>query len=350
MGNMRSNVARTFSQQPRGWILAEMTAALLVIGLLDFLSSYQFRLLPLYAGPIFVVAWFFGRKPGLAAALVSAVIWWVANWFNGDPELRSWFRLWEVARHVGFFLVVGWTGAALRAKDEMATARIALLEHSQRLEQQIVDISEAEQRRIGQDLHDGVCQVLAALSCAATSLRTELEKRALKSEANRADELAKMLQNAVVETRDLARSLVPAHVSDVGLAVALEALTQSVSRLHRVNCTFHLDGLDPGENGQVATHLYRIAQEAINNALTHGRAKNISLSLGHSNGQIDLSVTDDGVGIPAEPRPGGMGLAVMAYRARLSGGQLTVNRLPGGGTKVSSTVVAERAEHESAAA
>ena len=346
---MTSNVAKAFSQQPRGWILAEMAAFLLVIGLLDFVTSYQFRLLPFYAGPIFAVAWFFGRKPGLAAALVSAVIWWVANWFNGDPELRSWFRVWEVSRHVAFFLVVGWTGAALRAKHEMAVARIALLEHSQRLEQQIVDISEAEQRRIGQDLHDGVCQVLAALSCAAASLRTELEKRALKNEASSADELAKMLQNAVVETRDLARSLVPAHVSDVGLAVALEALTQSVSRSHRVNCTFRLEGRDPRENGQVATHLYRIAQEAISNALNHGRAKNISVCLDGSNGQIDLAVTDDGVGIPAEPRPGGMGLAVMAYRARLSGGELTVNRLPVG-TKVSCTVAREKAEHESVAA
>jgi signal transduction histidine kinase len=350
MDAMRLNVARTFSQQRRSWILAEMAAALLVIGLADFLSSYQFRLLPLYAGPIFVVAWFFGWKPGLAAALISAVIWWVANWFNGDPDLRSWFRLWEVCRHVGFFLVVGWTGAALRAKNDMATARIALLEHSQRLEQQIVDISEAEQRRIGQDLHDGVCQVLAALSCAATSLRTELEKRELKTEASSAGELARLLQNAVVETRDLARSLVPAHVSDVGLAVALEALTQSVSRMHRVNCAFRLHGNDPHENGQVATHLYRIAQEAINNALNHGRAKNISLSLGGSNGHIDLAVTDDGVGIPLDPRAGGMGLAVMGYRARLSGGELTVNRMPGGGTKVSCTVAAERPRHESVAA
>jgi hypothetical protein len=109
-----------FARQPRPWILAEMAATLIVIGLLDFITSYQVRLLPFYGVPIFVVAWFFGRKPGLATAIISAVIWWCVNWFNGDPDLHSWVRTWEIARHAGFFLVVAWTGAALRAKNDIA--------------------------------------------------------------------------------------------------------------------------------------------------------------------------------------------------------------------------------------
>src|SRR4051812_14049755 len=221
-------LTKAFAQQSRTWILAEVAAALLVIGFLDFVTSYEFRLLPLYAGPIFVAGWYFGRGLGIGTALVSAVIWWCANWFNGDPDLHSWVQSWEIARHVSFFVIVGWTGAALHAKSEIATARIALLEHSRRLESEIVGISEAEQRRIGQDLHDGVCQVLAALTCSATELRGELEKRNLPAEARTAGELARLLQSAVVETRDLARSLVPAHVSEVGLSLALEALAESV--------------------------------------------------------------------------------------------------------------------------
>ena len=98
------------------------------------------------------------------------------NRFTGDPDLQGWIGVWEVTRHVGFILIVAVVGAALRAKSDIATERIALLEHSQRLEREIVNISEAEQRRIGQDLHDGLCQYLAGLTCSASSLRDDLQK------------------------------------------------------------------------------------------------------------------------------------------------------------------------------
>ena len=339
-----------FARQPRSWILAEMAAALVVIGVLDFITSYRFRLLPLYAGPIFIVGWFCGKRLGIATALVSAVIWFAANWFNGDPDLHSWVREWEIARHTGFFLLVAWTAAALRSKNDIAAGRIALLEHSRRLEHEIVNISEMAQSRIGQDLHDGVCQVLAALSCSATSLRTDLENRNLPVEANTAAELARLLQAAVVETRDLARSLVPAHVSEVGLAVALEALSQSVTRLHRVNCTFELRGRE-GAGGEVmSTHLYRIAQEAISNAIKHGKARTIGLSLRTTPDDWTLRIIDDGIGISETPSRSGMGLAVMAYRARATGGELTLERPPSGGTKVTCTVPLNGRKREDVAA
>jgi signal transduction histidine kinase len=339
-----------FSRQPRGWILGEVVAALIVIGVLDFITSYEFRLLPLYAGPIFVAGWFFGLRVGITTALVSAMIWWCANWFNGDPDLRSWVRSWEIARHVSFFILVAWTGAALRAKSDSATGRIALLEHSRRLEREVVGISDAEQRRIGQDLHDGVCQVLAALSCSAAELRGELEKRNLPEEARSAGELARLLQSAVVETRDLARSLVPAHVSEVGLSLALESLAQSVSRLHRIDCTFRSSGGEIDRNDAVATHLYRIAQEAINNATKHGKAKSIAIALDGADDRVTLRVADDGTGIPVPPPSNdGIGMAVMRYRARLSGGDLTVESPPSGGTIVSCTARMNQVQDEVAA-
>jgi signal transduction histidine kinase len=344
-------LTKAFTQQSRTWILTEVAATLLVIGFLDYVTSYELRLLPLYAGPIFVAAWFFGRGIGIGTALVSAVIWWCANWFNGDPDLHSWVRTWEIARHVSFFIVVGLVGAALRAKSDSATARIALLERSRRLEMQIVDISEAEQRRIGQDLHDGVCQVLAALSCSATELRGELEKRDLPEQARSAAELARLLQSAVVETRDLARSLVPAHVSEVGLSLALESLAQSVSSLHGINCTFRSSGGEIDRNDAVATHLYRIAQEAINNATRHGKAKNITVALEAADHGVLLRVADDGAGISGAPvSNNGIGMAVMRYRARLSGGELTVDSPREGGTIVSCIAKINGAEHEVVAA
>ena len=257
--------------------MAEALAVLGVTAVLDLMTSYRIRLLPFYAVPIFVLTWFCGRKWGIAAALLSAVVWWSVDWSTGDPDLHSAIAAWEVPRHVGFFLIVALVGAALRSKSDMAAQRIALLEHSQRLEREIVNISEAEQRRIGQDLHDGLCQYLAGLTCSATSLRDDLQELHLHADANAAGELVKLLQDAVVQTRDLARKLVPAHVSRLGLVLALESLAQSVTRLHGITCRCRCHASSANWDEHTAMHLYRIAQEAINNATRHGKARNICL-------------------------------------------------------------------------
>ena len=343
------NLQSAFMHQPRSWVLAEMIVALIIIGVLDLITGYQFRLLPLYAGPIFVVAWFVGKKYGILTALLSALVWLCATWLNGDPDLRSWVAVWEICRHFGFFLIVAWTGSALRTKSDSAAARIALLEHSQRLEREVVNISETEQRRIGQDLHDGLCQYLAALTCSATSLRDDLRKLHLTAEANSADELAKLLQEAVVQTRDLARGLVPRQVEQVGIIVALQSLAQSVSRLQGIGCTFRLNGRVAECDEATAVHLYRIAQEAISNATKHGKATRIAISIEALSDLITLRVWDNGTGISGFVATG-TGLGTMRYRANLSGGELTVEQPDGGGTLVSCTVRRKPRKDEIAAA
>jgi signal transduction histidine kinase len=343
------NWLKLFMRQRRSWIVAEMAVAVLVIGLLDFVTGFKVRLLPFYAGPVFVIGWFCRRRAAVAAALISGVIWWCANWFSGDPDLHSWVLTWEIFRHVGFFVIVALTGSALRSRSDMAAARIALLEHSRRLEREIVNISDDEQRRIGQDLHDGLCQYLAALTCSATSLRDDLKKLNMPEQVESAAELAALLQDAVVQTRDLSRGLVPAHVGQVGLVIALESLAQSVSRLQGITCTFKVHGGAPKCDEHAAMHLYRIAQEAINNATKHGKAKRISLSLETADDLMTLRIRDDGVGIPAA-KSDGMGLAIMRYRARLNGGELTVDQPAEGGTLISCTAKLSPEESESAAA
>jgi signal transduction histidine kinase len=328
---------KAFARQPRAWIAGEIALLLLGIGLLDLITSYKFRLLPFYAGPIFAMAWFCGKRPGLIAAVASGVIWWCANWFGGDPELRTWIGLWETSRHFGFFLIVALVTSALRMQSDIAAARIKLLEHSQRLEHEIVNISEAEQRRIGQDLHDGLCQYLAALSCSARSLQDDLQQLDLKNEAAAASELATFLQQAVVQARDLARGLVPAQVGQVGIIIALESLAQSVCRLQGITCTFRFHGAVANCDEHIATHLYRIAQEAINNATKHGKAARIAINLETAGDRITLRILDDGIGMPGFSATG-TGLNIMRYRARLCGGELHIEQPKGGGTLVACTV------------
>src|ERR1700730_16722140 len=190
---------KAFARQGRGWILAEMIAAVFVIGVLDAASGYEVRLLPFYAGPIFVVAWFCSRRVTILVGLLAGVVSLTADWVDHDPDLAKWTRPWEITRHLSTCMVVALVGSALRAKTESAAARISLLEHSHRLEREIVSISDGEQRRIGQDLHDGLCQSLAALACSATALCGDLEKLKLRPEAAAAGNLAKLLQETVIQ-------------------------------------------------------------------------------------------------------------------------------------------------------
>jgi len=338
-------LTKAFAQQPRSWVVGEMVLCLLVIGVLDFATGYQVRLLPLYCAPIFIVAWFGGKRTGVWIGLIAGAISLGADYFSHDPDLQGWVEPWEIARHLGSCLTVALVGAALRNKSDIAAARIALLEHSQRLERQIVNISEMEQRRIGQDLHDGICQHLAALSCAATSLRDDLEDLRLRTEATTAADLANQLREAVVQTRDLAHGLAPAHVSQVGLVLALESLAQNISRLQGVECTFRSNSPLRNCNENTAMHLYRIAQEAINNATRHGKALHIAISLEARDDRVTLRIEDDGLGI-SESGSSGMGLAVMRYRARLCGGELEVSSPVGGGTAVSCTARIQQAEKQ----
>lgn len=327
--------SKTFGRQPRPWILAEMVAALLVIGLLDFASGYEIRLFPFYAVPIFVAAWFCDKKSGMLIGLIAGIISLGADWLSGDPDLRGWAQPWEISRHIGSCLAVAWAGSALRAKSDNAAARIALLEHSQCLEREIVRTSDDEQRRIGQDLHDGLCQCLAALACSAASLRHDLERLHLQAEAAVAGDLTNVLQEAVVQTRDLARGLIPAHVAQVGLVPALELLAHSVTRMQGINCTFAVRGVDKNYEDRTARHLYRIAQEATSNASRHGKARNIAISLDASEHLTTLRVRDDGVGIsPTGPNGSGMGLNIMRYRARQNGGELRIERTKSGGVLI----------------
>ncbi len=146
-------------------------------------SLYKIPLASFYSVPVFVSAWFCGKKWGIAAAASASLIWWYVKWSTGDPILNASSGAGATSWRFGFFLIVALAGSALRTKSDIAADRITLLERGlRRLEREIVNISEAEQRRIGQDLHDGVCQYLAGLTCGASSLRDDLEKLDVRAE------------------------------------------------------------------------------------------------------------------------------------------------------------------------
>ncbi len=314
----------------------EMLAVILAIGVIDTFTGFQIRLLPFYAVPVFAVAWFCGRKQGLLAGALAGLTSLGADWISRDPDLLGYIAMWEIPRHLISCMSVAVIGSLLRTKSDMTATRIALLEHSQRLEREIVQISEEQQRRIGRDLHDGLCQCLAAMACSASSLRDDLQQLRATKEAEAAEDLAELLRDAVVQTRDLARELVPAHLDQVGLDLALESLANSVSRLQGNNCTFQAHGSTAHLRDQLAGDFYRIAQEAIANATRHGDAKRIAIDLAVSGGLTTLRIEDDGTGMEQDNghQKQGLGLNLMRYRARQNGGDLHINTAPGAGTTV----------------
>jgi signal transduction histidine kinase len=328
-----------------------MIAVLVAIGFADFNTGYEVSMSIVYAVPIFMTAWFCNKKDALLIALIAGLIWWWANFGSGHAYLQSWHEGWETFVRLGYFIFIAIGADSLRAQRDAASARIALLEHSQRLEREIIGISEREQRRIGQDLHDGLCQYLAALGCAAASLQGDLEKLELSSQAKVAGELTKFLRDAVVQTRDLSRGLAPVPIGEDGLASALEDLAQSVKRLQGVDCTFTANQFSHSCDEKSAMHLYRIAQESINNATKHGKARKIDISIRTAGENTILRIADDGAGI-SRTAPGrrGMGLNIMNYRARVSGGELQIEEPPHGGTVVSCTISPPKQDYNEQAA
>ncbi|MFI5380989.1 MAG: PAS domain S-box protein [Tepidisphaerales bacterium] len=192
------------------------------------------------------------------------------------------------------------------------------------LERQVLHISDAERRRMGHDLHDGLGQELTGLALLTQNLATKLDHQShpLGAQANR---IATMINHTIDKTRDLARGLSPVEIGPDGLRTALGNLVASVGQIDGRKCEFRCEGNISLHSDEAAMHLYRIAQEAINNALRHSKADRIELTLRQTPGGIVLSVRDNGVGLadwPVVRR--GMGLRIMQYRARMIGAGVEV--------------------------
>ncbi|HWQ90470.1 MAG TPA: PAS domain-containing protein [Clostridia bacterium] len=193
-----------------------------------------------------------------------------------------------------------------------------------RLERQILEISDREQARVGQDIHDDLCQQLIGMAFTANSLEQSLRPKLLP-EAATAKKLCVLLDATITEARRVCRGLYPVRLETEGLVPALEEFAHSITERFKVACDCEADNCHLECDVTTATHLYRIAQEAVNNALKHSGGDTILIWLSQSDAGIDLQITDNGSGIrEAREYRGGMGLQIMDYRARTIGGALRI--------------------------
>lgn len=211
----------------------------------------------------------------------------------------------------------------------------AEVEKRRRLEQRVLQVSEREQRRIGQDMHDGLGQHLTGVACLSKALQRKLEEAGSSLGVAECGQLVELVDQAIQQTRDLARGLYPAELETHGLLASLTTFAATARQMYESSCRVVYGPPLPELDLRTSIQLYRIAQEAVSNALKHGHAKNIVISLRPQKTGFDLSIEDDGVGIAeGAERSGGMGLAIMRYRAESIGAQLEIKRKQGTGTVV----------------
>lgn len=201
------------------------------------------------------------------------------------------------------------------------------LERERALQREVTEISERERRRIGRDLHDDLGQQIAGAWMLSSALDHALKLRAAPERADAA-RLCGLLEHALAAARAIARGLHPVAAEEGGLEAALKDLAQSGRVGFGVDCRFRKRGGKGVPEPEAAGQLYRIAQEALSNAVRHGQARRVWITLECGRKQGRLCIEDDGAGFDpaAVPAGGGMGLRIMAYRASLIGAALEISR------------------------
>lgn len=204
----------------------------------------------------------------------------------------------------------------------------------ERLEREIVEIIERERQRIGQDLHDSLGQLLTGIAFISSVLEQKLAAKSL-AEADYAAKITKIVIEAITQTRSLAKTLNPVGLEADGLVLALEELVNNIEKIYNISCMLECDNPVFVSDNFTATHIYRIAQEAVNNAIRHGKAKNILIRLIPLNSRFIMSIKDDGLGFQQTSNYNkGMGLDIMKRRAEMIGASLNIRKNTDCGTIV----------------
>ncbi len=315
---------------------------IVAIGLVDYLTGHEISFSVFYLLGVALAVWFVGRGFGAVVSVFSVAVWVVGDYASGARFTSPLIPIWNAIILLAFYLVVVWLLARLRSfhnylETQVKQRTAALTEEMaerERLERELLEISEREQRRIGQDLHDGLCQHLTGATLAGQVLEGKLAALKL-AEAADANKVVELVEEGINLSRRLAKGLYPVEIEADGLMLALEEYAATTSELFKVFCRFECDVPVLIHDAATAGHLYRIAQEAVRNAIRHGKAKNILIRLEVGEDSTVLSVKDDGAGLPEPmPKKRGMGLRIMAHRAAMIGSTFTARRDETGGTLI----------------
>ena len=330
-------------------------AALCLIGLIDYWADYRLLFTVLYVLPIGFATIYVNRTYATILAILSVVFSNVGDIWAGAPSPGNAIRLWNDGIVLALFLIVIHLLDALRrtlmgleATVESRTQALrSEMEERQHLEHEILDLSERERQAFGHELHDVVCQDLTSIAIAGHMLTKKLQARDM-IEARDAHEIAGMVDRALTKARSVARGFFTAGFDVMGLAEALRETVRNVEERTRVRCEVNWQENLVILNEDVVMHFFRIAQEAIQNAVKHAAPSQIEVSLKRIDGTVQLAIEDNGNGVPLSSKPPkGLGLRIMAYRAGIIGGELKIESPSNGGTRIICSIPAEKLSQKS---
>jgi signal transduction histidine kinase len=314
----------------------------LLVGAGDNFSPSVLSFALLYTLPIAAAAWLVSPGAGFALSLIGVGVWLAGDIAAGVVWDNGFVPAWNAGVRLVCYSGLVAAVAGLRRLQQSLEQRVAertealrkQMAERERLEQELLRISERERTRFGQDLHDSLCQHLTGTAMAGKVLANTLARHELP-EAQNAEKVVRLIETAIAHSRSLARGLSPVALHDGNLVEALREFAVSTSELFRVSCVLESPAPAPSPDAETAAQLYRIAQEAVSNAVKHGRADRIVITLTRENRGTLLKVEDNGVGLPDDlPRNGGMGLRIMSHRANRVGATFEVVRGGVGGTEV----------------
>jgi len=333
---------KNFERRSQGLLGFAALVIVAAVGIVDYVTGWELSFSVFYLLAVGLASWYVGRTFACFISVLSVAVSLAGDLATGGRYSSGVVPWWNAAIVLAFYLVVVWLLGRLRTVYAELEARVkqrtaALTEEMaerQRLEQEILQISEREQRQIGHELHDSLCQHFTATALAGQVLTERLGAKALPEAAD-AGKVVKMVEEGIDLARNLARGLYPVEMEAEGLMSAFQEFADTVTRAARVQCVFECDSQVLIADDIAATHVYRIAQEAVRNALRHGKAKRIDIHLSKRDGRVKLTVEDNGIGLPeGGPGANGLGIRIMAHRAAMIGGTVSVEPAPAGGTMV----------------
>ena len=358
LGSLRTRGMDALSRRSRTFHALVSLGLVAAVGVADYLTGFERSLLAFYLIPIAWGVWFIGRSFGIFLSLLSFAFWLFGDLATAAIASKREVIGWNAMIGLSSFLIIVYLLNSLRQLMTQLEWRVAHrtaalsqeIAERARLEREVLAVSEREQNRIGRDLHDGLGQHLtgAALTCQLLSQRLAARQA---EESPDAERVVGLIEEAIEVTRSLAHGLSPVALQADGLFTALQDLRSFTSKNFQVECVFRGEESAFVGDPAAATHLYRIAQEAITNAVRHGKATRIVIQISREPGATVLSLTDNGCGIdlPGSRIGSGLGLRTMAHRAELMGATFQVERLGEGGTMVQCRLPIAREFNASAA-
>jgi signal transduction histidine kinase len=341
LANLTADFDRWCTMRSRGQMVLLTFVLVFVVGIADYASGTDITLSVIYAVPILMAAWYVNAAYGASLAVLSVVIWMISDATLGIRYSNMVVPAWNATIRLVFYIFVIMLLTRInslhrlleRRVDERAMALTREIGERERLERDLLEVSEREQRRIGQDLHDGLCQHLTGTAIASHVLAESLSAQGLR-ESSDARRIVDHIEDAITLARGMAKGLHPVEMEADGLMQALYEFSAATSEMLRVSCRFECDSPVLVHDTATATNLYRIAQESVSNALKHGRASEIVIALENSEQGIVLRISGNGSGMPVLRPSGGMGLRIMANRAKVIGASFDFAARSGGGTEI----------------